>query len=369
MAAAVLFFTLGAAFASLLWPQLGVGLPSLKEVVEMLEHPSVGTFGAMLSDAWHATSRGAGHYMKAAVPIGLALLYLAIWIPYGKLCLRRCVCARPLVVADIIVDAADPDGCTCVTFACCGRRLVRADRKRSAELRRITRHPLAQLYAVLFAMCGAGLIIMETPRLSSVTDADGNGVIGLFDAVEHVRAPALSASKAALAQLNHNVLPAAEMWAQRVRCEAANITETQLQNCPLRKTAPLLPRAHSWDTFSRAALASTTRGALPLPPSIARCDGVDADVCSANDADAAAPSVETFRARAAVTARRAFVVACVANVAFALHLALRSTLRIPIALVLVFAIDAVAPREHAASTGSMARWIERTGSALYVTNW
>ena len=59
-----------------LWPLIGAGLPSLEDVIGMIDEPANVEFVAILRNLSAAQLRGVGVVAKAMTPIALAGLYL-----------------------------------------------------------------------------------------------------------------------------------------------------------------------------------------------------------------------------------------------------------------------------------------------------
>ena len=361
-----LFFILGATFATLLWPIISADLPSLKEVVAIIEHPDAAEFVAMLHNALKNLEKGTSLSLQWTIPCVLALLYLAAWIPYGVKCCRCwpgcCACSRPMFLFDTMLDAARPNGCSCFSSKYCTCRVCFADRERRGVLRRMARSPLFQLYVGILTVCVVALASSSMPFLDAyVRDDDGDGSLTLLEAVGSIKVPAFSAGATVLSLFNGTVLPNVAIWVSRTQCEAMAVwavkndgphdcvvqsssssggggaaaaaweTRDEWEARSRARTVAARRRAHQrhldgWEALSHAALAQWNTNASA--PSVHR----EAATCAV---DRAAARYD-YRARALITLRRAFAVAVPANVALALYIMLKSSLRVPVSALVAF---------------------------------
>ena len=373
-----------------LWPLIGAGLPSLEDVIGMIDEPANVEFVAILRNLTAAQLRGVGVVAKAMTPIALAGLYLFFWIPHAPSGLSCCQCSRPAFVADGLISAADPQGCTCASIVRSACWLCVADARRKAAVVRMARYPSAQLYTLLFATFAAILIIDGGELPASVPSvAAGNASMPTIDAgAEWARRAHGSVTRAL-----PSVVEWSHEWFDRVRCSAASLSPTAAADggratpggilgvlaarCPpptaaargscrwwgCAVEAPPL-RARWWDEFSRLALraAALPRSVLdddapPPPTANATCSAVE----SAAACSAAAAAVS---ARAVATARRAFYVATLSGGPLIAIAVWRSSLRLPSVVLLVLAHSGAAPSitsldDARTSVGLVTRSVEK----------
>ena len=209
-----LYIAIGGLLALGLGPTVLSGLPSLHELAGLAD-------ASGLADALRTSGLAVPPWTAAAISIGAALLYFALWLPFGVCGNCGCASARPLPLADLLIlDAADVErGCACTSLLCCAQRTLAAETKpRRRMLKKIATQPLLQLYVALCALAGGILVVACAPRLR-IYDADASGTVTFLETAEGLVQKYTGV--AALKEIDASVHGAAAQWLNRACCETA----------------------------------------------------------------------------------------------------------------------------------------------------
>lgn len=354
-----LYIAIGGLLALGLGPTVLSGLPSLHELAGLAD-------ASGLADALRTSGLAVPPWTAAAISIGAALLYFALWLPFGVCGNCGCASARPLPLADLLIlDAADVErGCACTSLLCCAQRTLAAETKpRRRMLKKIATQPLLQLYVALCALAGGILVVACAPRLR-IYDADASGTVTFLETAEGLVQKYTGV--AALKEIDASVHGAAAQWLNRACCETAVLSRggrapsfrsrvcaagsSSLPSCaPPSPSSPSSPQLQLWDHFCDAALRYA---ASPLDEETCRRDALGDNANGANATCAEhsrSSSSAELDARAAVTAPWTFLVAIIFNAVFVLDVLLHSSMRLPLAALVAFALlSAHANDAHAA---------------------
>jgi hypothetical protein len=282
-------------------------------------------------------------------------------------------------------------------------------------LKRIATQPILQLCVCMCALASAVLIVACAPRMHTF-DADGSGTTTLLESANGFVQQASSlrpnggGGGGALKEIDARARAAATEWFDRVCCETAAFSRSGALSFHARVCASAQgrcatmasgtaskwgrrsrssarsatatatsPQLRMWDAFCGAALRyaiapGNSSGDVDASPTCARASDrkEEASACVSGgraDVDASAGGAE-FTARAAVTAPWTFAVAIVFNALFALHLLLHSSMRLPLAALVVFALISAHPSGDGesgalgAGSGAFAHMLEESFARL-----